>query len=75
MPRYTNLTEFDSRQRAGSLYGYTMETKRTPMEWFEAAIEARGVAACLTDEEDRAAWERLADECDARARIALDNRR
>ena len=56
-------------------YGYTMETKRTPMEWFEAAISVRGVASRLTEEEARAAWEQLADECDAKAKTALDNRR
>ena len=37
--------------------------------------EARDVAACLTQEEARAAWERLADECDAKAQTALDDRR
>jgi hypothetical protein len=52
-----------------------MQTKRTPLEWFQAAIEARDIARALSDEGSRAAWERLADECDAGARAALDNRR
>lgn len=58
-----------------SPYGHAMQKERTPMQWFEAAIEARDLAAAVTDEESRAAWEWLADECDARARASLDKPR
>jgi len=51
-----------------------MQTKRTPLEWFEAAMSARDVAARMTEDDAKAAWAQLADECDASGRAALDNR-
>ena len=47
-----------------------METKRTPIEWLQAAVDARELAAALA-EEAKAAWERFAEECEATARTAL----
>jgi hypothetical protein len=36
-------------------------------EWFETAMAARNVAMLLTDEAAKAAWQQLADECEATA--------
>jgi len=48
-----------------------LETKRTPIEWLQAAVDARELAAALADEEANVAWERFAEECEATARTAL----
>ena len=46
-----------------------MQTIRTPREWLNAAIDARSIAAALSEPEAKLAWERIADECEATAQI------
>ena len=47
-----------------------MPTERTLGYWLASAIDARAVAAKLTEPEAKLAWERIADECEATAQIA-----
>ena len=47
-----------------------MQTIRTPREWLNAAIDARTLAAYLTDPVAKRVMEETADECEAVAQIA-----
>jgi hypothetical protein len=47
-----------------------MKMSQASEEWFETAMAARNLAMLLTDEEAKAAWDRLAEECEATALTA-----
>ena len=47
-----------------------MKMTQASEEWFETAMAARNLAMLLTDEEAKAAWDRLAEECEATALTA-----
>jgi hypothetical protein len=44
---------------------------RSAQQWLEMALEARIIAAGIGDYEAKLAWERLAQECEENARIAV----